>query len=57
MAFVELPAAAADRLPDAGILCYRMTDTSVRLVTSWQTTTEDVARAGAGFREAVGATA
>jgi threonine aldolase len=54
MAFVELPAAAADRLPDVGILCYRMTDTSVRLVTSWQTTNEDVARAAAGFREAVG---
>jgi threonine aldolase len=55
MAFVELPAAAADRLPDAGILCYRMTDTSVRLVTSWQTTPEDVALAGAAFREALSA--
>jgi threonine aldolase len=53
MAFVELPAAAADRLPDAGIVCYRMTDTSVRLVTSWQTSPDDVVRAGAGFREAV----
>jgi threonine aldolase len=53
MAFVELPAAAADRLPDAGIVCYRMTDTSVRLVTSWQTSADDVVRAGAGFREAV----
>jgi threonine aldolase len=53
MAFVELPAAAADRLPDAGIRCYRMTETSVRLVTSWQTSSEDVALAGAGFREAL----
>jgi threonine aldolase len=52
MAFVELPAAAADALPDAGILCYRMTDTSVRLVTSWQTTTDEVAEAGARFRAA-----
>ncbi len=59
MAFVELPAAAADALPDAGILCYRMTDTSVRLVTSWQTSTDDVAAAADGFRRAcgVGATA
>ena len=52
MAFVGLPAAAADALPDAGILCYRMTDTSVRLVTSWQTTTDEVVEAGARFREA-----
>jgi threonine aldolase len=29
-----------------------MTDTSVRLVTSWQTTTDEVAEAGARFREA-----
>jgi threonine aldolase len=52
MAFVELPAAAADALPEAGILCYRMSDTSVRLVTSWQTTPDEVAEAGARFREA-----
>ena len=56
MAFVELPAAAADALPEAGILCYRMTDTSVRLVTSWQTTTDDVAAAARGFRCACGQT-
>ena len=55
MAFVELPAPAADALADAGILCYRMTDTSVRLVTSWQTSAEDVAEAGARFRAAVSA--
>jgi threonine aldolase len=53
MAFVELPKAAADALPDAGILCYRMTPTSVRLVTSWQTTADDVAEAAARFRAAV----
>ena len=56
MAFVELPAAAADALPEAGILCYRMTDTSVRLVTSWQTSTDDVAAAAHGFRRACGQT-
>jgi threonine aldolase len=54
MAFVELPAAAIDALPDAGILCYRMTDTSVRLVTSWQTTADEVAEAAARFREVSG---
>jgi threonine aldolase len=32
-----------------------MTDTSVRLVTSWQTTAEDVIAAGAAFRTAVSA--
>ena len=53
MAFVGLPAPAADALPEAGIECYRMTDTSVRLVTSWQTTADEVAAAGAAFREAV----
>ena len=53
MAFVELPEAAADRLPVAGILCYRMSPTSVRLVTSWQTTAEDVTEAAARFRTAV----
>jgi threonine aldolase len=57
MAFVELSAAAADRLPDAGILCYRMTETSVRLVTSWQTTADDVASAVDGFRRACEASA
>jgi threonine aldolase len=53
MAFVELPAAAADALPDAGILCYRMGPTSVRLVTSWQTTAHDVAQAASAFRSVV----
>jgi threonine aldolase len=57
MAFVELPAAAADALPGAGILCYRMTDTSVRLVTSWQTTADEVVEAGARFGQAVSTTA
>jgi threonine aldolase len=56
MAFVELPAAAADALPGAGILCYRMTDTSVRLVTSWQTTAEEVVEAAARFGQAVAST-
>jgi threonine aldolase len=55
MAFVELPPAAADALPDAGILCYRMSPTSVRLVTSWQTTAEDVVEAARAFRSVVSA--
>src|SRR4051794_33010019 len=45
LAFVELPAAAVDALPRAGLLCYRMGPTSVRLVTSWQTTSDDVVEA------------
>ena len=52
MAFVELPAAAIDAAADAGLLFYRMSPTSVRLVTSWQTTADDVPEAGAAFREA-----
>ena len=53
MAFVELPAPAIDAAADAGLLFYRMSPTSVRLVTSWQTTADDVAGAGTRFREAV----
>lgn len=52
MAFVELPAAAIDSAAEAGVQFYRMGPTTVRLVTSWQTTAEDVAEAGARFREA-----
>jgi threonine aldolase len=53
MAFVEMPAAAIDAVAEAGVLFYRMGPTSVRLVTSWQTTVDDVTRARARFREAV----
>jgi threonine aldolase len=53
MAFVELPAPAIDAAAEAGLLFYRMGPTSVRLVTSWRTTAEDVAEAGARLREAV----
>ena len=53
MAFVELPAAAIDAAAEAGLLFYRMGPTSVRLVTSWQTTADDVTEAGRRFREAV----
>ena len=53
LAFVELPAPAIDAAAAAGLLFYRMGPTSVRLVTSWQTTADDVAEAAARFREAV----
>jgi threonine aldolase len=53
MAFVELPAKAIDAVADAGVLFYRMGETSVRLVTSWQTTSDDVTEAAARFGEAV----
>ena len=52
-AFVEMPAPAIDAAIDAGVLFYRMGTTSIRLVTSWQTTADDVAEAGARFREAL----
>jgi threonine aldolase len=53
MAFVELRPSAIDAAEAAGLLFYRMGRTSVRLVTSWQTTVDDVKEAGALFREAV----
>ncbi len=56
MAFVELPEPAIDAVAEH-VLFYRMSPTSVRLVTSWQTTTADVAEAGARFGDAVRATA
>jgi threonine aldolase len=57
MAFVEMAAPAIDAAAGAGLLFYRMGPTSVRLVTSWQTTADDVAEAGTRFREAVSAEA
>jgi threonine aldolase len=53
MAFVELPSAAIDAAEAAGLLFYRMSPTSIRLVTSWQTTADEVAAAAAAFRSAV----
>jgi threonine aldolase len=53
MAFVQLPAAAIDAAAEAGVLFYRMSPTSIRLVTSWQTTPQDVATASEQFRAAV----
>jgi threonine aldolase len=53
MAFVELPAPAIDALLEAGLLFYRLGPTSIRLVTSWETTPEDVSAAAAAFRDAV----
>jgi threonine aldolase len=53
MAFVNLPAPAIDAVAGAGVLFYRTGPTSVRLVTSWQTTADDVTEAGSRFREAL----
>ena len=53
MAFVELPAPAIEAATAAGLLFYPMDATSVRLVTSWQTTADEVTEAGALFGEAV----
>jgi threonine aldolase len=53
MAFVDLPAPVIDEATEAGLLFYRMGPTSVRLVTSWQTTVEDVEEACARFHAAL----
>jgi threonine aldolase len=45
MLFVRLPAEAIDRLERAGLLFYRMGHDSIRLVTSWQTTEDEIAAA------------
>jgi threonine aldolase len=53
MAFVELPADAIDALTGSGLAFYRMGPTSIRLVTSWQTTPDEVTTAITRFHEAV----
>jgi threonine aldolase len=53
MAFVDLPGPAIDAVADADVLFYRLGPTSLRLVTSWQTTAGDVIEAARRFREAV----
>lgn len=53
MAFVELPRPAIEAAAEAGLLFYRMGPTTIRLVTSWQTTAEEVATAATLFGEAV----
>ena len=42
MLFARLDPAAADRMADAGLLFYRMSDDTIRLVTSFQTTDDEV---------------
>jgi threonine aldolase len=53
MAFVEMPGAALDAAAEDGVLFYRMAPGTARLVTSWQTTPEEVLEAVAIFRKAV----
>ena len=42
MLFARLDPAAADRMAEAGLLFYRMSDDTIRLVTSFQTTDDEV---------------
>ncbi len=49
MAFVAVGDALADQLERRGLLFYRMGDGVIRLVTSWQTTAEQIDRALAAF--------
>jgi threonine aldolase len=54
MAWVDLPAAAIDALErDGEVVFYRMGPTRIRLVTSWETTAEEVSEAGRRFAQAV----
>ena len=53
MLFVRLPAEAIDRLERAGLLFYRMGHDSIRLVTSWQTTDDEITAALTHFTSAL----
>ena len=53
MLFVRLPAEAIDRLERAGLLFYRMGHDSIRLVTSWQTTHDEITTALGHFESAL----
>jgi threonine aldolase len=55
MVFAELPAAAIDQLLADDVLFYRMSDTTVRLVTSFQTTIDDVDEVVQRFQRAIAA--
>ncbi len=55
MVFAELPAAVIDRLLADDLLFYRMGDTTIRLVTSFQTTDDDVAETLHRFSRAIAA--
>ena len=55
MLFVRLPGATIDRLAAAGLLFYRITADTIRLVTSWQTSEADVSDALERFRVVLGA--
>jgi threonine aldolase len=54
MLFAYVDDAVADRLEAAGLLFYRMGGGTIRLVTSWQTTAEEIERALAAFDTALG---
>ena len=54
MLFARLPGEAIERLEAAGLLFYRMGPGTIRLVTSWQTTAEDVQVALNEFENALG---
>ena len=53
MLFAKLPSEAIDRLIEADLLFYRMSDDTIRLVTSWQTTESQVEEALTRFRTAL----
>ena len=54
MLFARIEPSAADRMADAGLLFYRMTTDSVRLVTSFQTSDEEIDDALSRIKTALG---
>ncbi len=53
MLFVRMPSEAIEHLVQAGLLFYRMSPDTIRLVTSWQTTESDITTALAHFHAAL----
>jgi threonine aldolase len=53
MLFAYVDDAVADQLEAAGLLFYRMGRGTIRLVTSWQTTADEIEQALAAFESAL----
>jgi threonine aldolase len=53
MLFIDLPGEAIDRLEQSGLLFYRMGETRIRLVTSWQTTETHITDTLSRFQSAL----
>ena len=56
MLFARLDPAAADHMAESGLLFYRMSDDTVRLVTSFQTTDDEIDEALQRIKSALAST-